>query len=138
MKAKYKLLISFSLIFAVMFLLPLTVLILESDSRNDAGWLFMSFLQINPVLAVALGVLAGTDIKRLWFVPLVAVVIFLPFSLILIKELDGGIFNETAKLKSWLWIKEIGIEIFIYALIYLWLGLLSGAVTVFVKKMKKL
>lgn len=95
-----------------MLILPLLVLH-NVEGRDAMGYLILFFLALNPILAVALGVLAGTDLKALWWLPVGSALVFPPFSWL---SLDGVIW-----------------ELYIYAAIYLGLSAVSAVPTALIK-----
>lgn len=76
-------------------------------------WMFAFFI-VYPVLSAALGILAGTDISRLFWIPLAIAALFpLLFSLA---------------------IGDFVADLYVYSAFYLPLGAITMAVTHFVKK----
>ena len=74
----------------------------------------MLFLAIYPICSIALGVLAGLNIRKSWHLPLAAAVAFLSGAWILI---DMG-----------------ELQFIIYAVAYLSLGVIAMLITYFLKK----
>lgn len=67
--------------FVIMFLPPL--LIARAASECSGMILCMAlFLIVNPIYSVALGILCGRDIRRMWSLPLVSSVAFLAGTLL--------------------------------------------------------
>ena len=61
---------------AVMFVLPFAVARLASECAGMVLCM-MLFLVINPIYSMILGVVAGRDLKTLWYLPLISAVAFL-------------------------------------------------------------
>ncbi len=107
-----KILLAVAAVLSCMLILP--VLVLHNVDGWDAmGYLILFFLVLYPVLAVAIGVLAGTDIKKLWWLPVGSAVLFPPFFWL---SLDGVIW-----------------ELYLYAAIYLGLSALGAVPTALIK-----
>ena len=107
-----KILVAVAAILLCMLVLPL--IILRSVEGWDAmGYLVLFFLILYPVLAVALGILAGTELQRLWWLPVGSALLFPPF--------------------FWLAIAQVVWELYLYAAIYLGLSAVSAAPTALIK-----
>lgn len=90
----------------------LAVTFLEDDS-GMATCLILLFA-LNPIYAICAGVYAGKDIKKLWASPILTALFFL-----------AG---------TWLFL-DIGEKAFLlYALVYLFLGILAMLISMFLKK----
>ena len=88
----------------LMLLLPLAVINL-APADSGMGFCFLLFFLINPLFFIALGILAGTDFQRLWWIPIVSAILFpLFFALV---------------------VQEFVIELFFYSAIYFFAGFLS-------------
>lgn len=107
-----KILFAVAAILLCMLILPLLVLH-NVEGRDAMGYLILFFLVLNPVLAISLGILAGTDLKTLWWLPVGSALVFPPFSWI---SLDGVIW-----------------ALYLYAAIYLGLSAVSAAPTALIK-----
>jgi hypothetical protein len=103
-----KILLSIAAILAVMLILPLCVELFETPAGKQ-GWYFTMFLAINPVFSGVMGLFAGSDVKRLWWVPLATVLCF--------------------PLGFWLSISEIETDIFAYCPIYLGIALVATLIS---------
>ncbi len=90
----------------------LAVWVLKGD--GGMGFSFIQFFAINPLICASLSILAGTEIKRLWFLPFVIAVIF-PFSFSLA-------------------VSEMVWELFIYSVIYLVIGYIMMLITYLIKR----
>ena len=87
-----------------MFILPLIAVRIVS---SDAGMAlcFILFFAVNPLMVIALSVMAGTGLRRLWWIPLLAAVLVPVFFSIIVMDL----------------VKDL----FIYSALYLAVGLLA-------------
>lgn len=88
----------------VMLILPLIAVRIVS---SDAGMAlcFILFFAVNPLMVISLSVMAGTELRKLWWVPLLAAVLFPVFFSIIVTEL----------------VKDL----FVYSVLYLAVGLLA-------------
>lgn len=116
MSVKKKSCIAVVTILVVMFILPLLVVHIVS---SDAGMAlcFILFFAVNPLMVIALSVMAGTELRKLWWSPLLAAVLFPVFFGIVVREL----------------VKDL----FIYSALYLAVGLLAMIGTHFGIKVAK-
>ncbi len=113
MKVTTKILISALTLIVFVMLLPLAEIKLFPDWTGIGLW-FVSFLFVNPVLVVCLGVMAGTDLPKLWWIPLAIAVLF---------PLLFGV-----AIADFVW------ELYVYSAIYLPIGSLAMLGTHFGKK----
>lgn len=104
MSSTKKILIAVSTLLVVMLLLPVLAV---NFAPADAGLAvaFLLFFVIDPLTVLALGVMAGTELRKLWWIPVVSVAVF-PF------------FFSVA-----VW--EPVMELFIYSAMYLPVGVLA-------------
>ena len=104
MKTTKKLIICITLILIFMLILPIVaVKFIPGDS--GMGVCFLLFFIFDPALCIALGIIAGTSIKKLWWIPLAASLAFpLLFSLA---------------------ITEMVWDLFLYSVNYLGVGILA-------------
>ncbi len=100
-----KVLLSIAVLTVVMLILPILVI---QFAPADAGMAlcFILFFALDPVTVIGLGILAGTEIKRLWWIPLVSAIVFPLFFAIAIGELVP--------------------DLFLYSALYLCVGLLAS------------
>lgn len=84
---------------------------------NGMGICFILFYVVNPVFAVLSGMLGGTDVKKLWRLPIYTAMAFL--------------------LGTWLFFDIGEIAFVLYAGVYLVLGLISMMLTVLFENKKK-
>ena len=116
MKIKKKIFIFLTIMFIVLFILPF-ILINISKSHEFMGIMIMLFFVVNPITTAIINSMIGKDIRKLWWVPILFCVSFL--------------------LSYWLILEEIILDLIIYALFYLIIGLIFmiGSLIV-VKKIK--
>ena len=115
MKAWLKALISIALCVAFMLVLPWVALKFGEGLATTGLW-FFAFFALNPMLAVSIGVISGTDARKLWYIPLVVAALFPPLFSLAIADM--------------VW------DLYVYSAIYLPLGVISMVVTHLLKKMK--
>ena len=102
MKALHKVLIAVCSIIVCMLCIPWIATKLAEPTWGMSICLFMFFV-INPLLSIVLGLMAGTELNRLWWIPLGGALVFpLFFSLVV-----------------WSFIPEL----FIYSALYLGVGI---------------
>lgn len=104
MRIKTKMIITFVSLLLFMLLLPWLALRL-SDPTDAMGIFVLAFFVVNPLITVLLSAMAGSDISKLWWLPLAIAVLFPLFFSIAI----GGFV----------------LDLYFYSLIYLLLGALS-------------
>lgn len=107
-----KILLAVAAILVCMLLLPLLVLH-NAQGRDAMGYMVLFFLVLYPVLAVGLGILAGTDPKKRWWLPVASAAIFPPC--------------------FWLSIDGVVWELYIYSTIYLGLSVLAAVPTALIR-----
>lgn len=112
MNTKIKIIISFVTIIFVLLLCP--VIALQFAGENGMAVCLIFFFAVNPVTACALGILAGTDIGKLWWIPVLTAALFAPL--------------------FWIAIGEIVLDLFIYSIGYLVFGILAMLGTHFIRK----
>lgn len=113
MKFKSKVIIMTAVSFTVLLILPL---IFSNLANADAvmGLMMILFFAVNPISSICVNAFIGKDIKRLWWFPISFALLFL--------------------LSYWLVLKEILLDLTIYAVIYLLTGALAMAVSWIVKR----
>ncbi len=90
----------------VIFMLLLPILILRIASADAGmGLCFLLFFLLNPILIIFLGIISGTEIRKLWWIPVASAAVFPFFFAIAVQELI--------------------VELFFYSAIYLSAGVLS-------------
>ena len=104
MKTKSKIIVS--IIFMVICLLVLPAVAIRAVPAEAAmGISFLLFFAVDPFLILVLGITAGTETRRLWWLPVSASIFFpIGFSIAILEPV---------------W------DLFIYAAIYLGVGLLA-------------
>ena len=100
----------------VMLILPLVSVRLVS---SDVGMalLIVLFLILNPATVIVLSIMAGTDIKKLWWTPVLSAVVFPVFCAI--------VFEETV------------VELLVYSGLYLGIGAVAMLGSFFGNRMKQ-
>ncbi len=111
-----KLLICLGIFLAAIVLCPLGFTMLSQlGAWEGIGFLFILNLLLYPIAFGIMGIVAGTDIRKLWFVPVVAAVLYLP--------------------AMWLILRSLVIEFSVYAVIYLIIAVVAMLITHSVIKM---
>ena len=103
MKMKKKIIITFILMAAVLFILPFTF-VKVAEPHEFMGTMILLFFVVNPITAAVIHSMIGTDIRKLWWMP--------------------GLFAVVFLLSYWLVLEEIIIDLTFYAVIYLVIGLI--------------
>ena len=107
-----KILSAVAAILLCMLILP--ALVLQNVQGRDAmGYMVLFLLVLYPALAVGLGILSGTDPKRLWWLPVASAMLFPPFFWI---SLDGAVW-----------------ALYVYSAIYLGLSVLGAVPTALIR-----
>lgn len=78
MKLKTKVIVILASIILFMVSIPILIIRLASNEIS-LGFTFVLFFAICPVLEITLGIISGTDIKKLFIVPFIIAILF-PFS----------------------------------------------------------
>lgn len=84
--------------------------------KDDSGMMvcFILFFVLNPICAICIGAYAGKNIKKLWSLPIITALLFL--------------------VGTWLFF-DMGENAFIlYALVYLFLEIVTMLISMFIKK----
>ncbi|MBE6630308.1 MAG: hypothetical protein E7624_05600 [Ruminococcaceae bacterium] len=95
-------------VLCTMLLLPL-LLLRPADGWDVLGYIIIFFLILYPIQAILLGILAGTNWRLLWGIPVFSALLFPPL--------------------FWIAILDVVWELYIYAAIYLGLGALATITT---------
>ena len=103
-----RIIVVMTVIFAILLIAPLAVLNF-ANPMDGMGLMFLLFFAVNPVASIFVGILSGASVKKLWWTPLLFGVMFL--------------------LCCWLALQEIVLDLVVYAVIYLLLGMIAMAVT---------
>ena len=113
MKIKNKVIITIITELIVLFVLPL--LFLHLSKPNDAmGLMILCFFLINPIASATNSSFVGKDIKKLWWLPISFALVFL--------------------LSYWIVLKEIILDLIIYAIVYMLEGFLAMAISFLVAR----
>ena len=111
MKILYKIIAFFVSLVAIMLVLPSLLLLLPADA--GMGMMFILFLVICPVYSVFVGALAATDLKKLFWMPVVEAALFPALFAIVVKG----------------WVPEL----YAYSVVYLVVAYLVIAIAFIVK-----
>ena len=104
MKVKTKIIITAVTIILFMLILPWAAITLVEDLATTGLW-FFAFFAVNPLIVIALSIMAGTDLPKLWWIPLGIAALFPPLFGIAIGEFVP--------------------DLYAYSVIYLLLGLVA-------------
>ena len=110
---KTKLFIILTIMFFVLLMIPLVLINLAKPHEFMGVMIFLFFI-INPIATAIINFMIGKDIKKLWWIPILFCVVFL--------------------LSYWLMLKEIVLDLLLYAGFYLIIGLLFMSISQFIKK----
>lgn len=113
MKVRAKIIVAVVTIVLFMFALPWAAIELVEGLATTGLW-FFAFFTVNPLLVICLSIMAGTEIRKLWWIPLVIAALF-PL-----------LFSAA--------IGEIVWDLYVYSAIYLPIGVLAMIGTHFGKK----
>ena len=113
MKIKKKLIIITTLMFLVLFIIPF-ILINLSKSHEFMGIMILLFFIINPISTIIINSIIGKDIKKLWYIPILFSIIFL--------------------ILYWILLKEIILDLTVYAISYLVIGIITMLISYFISK----
>lgn len=113
MKVRTKIVVAVVAIVLFMFALPWAAIELVEGLATTGLW-FFAFFTVNPLLVICLSIMAGTELRKLWWIPLVIAALFpLLFS---------------AAIGELVW------DLYVYSAIYLPVGVLAMLGTHFGKK----
>ena len=113
MKTITKIIIFASVVIGVTLVLPLVV-IMAAPADFGMGFCMLLFFAANPLLSIGVGILAGTEIKKLWWMPVVSAICFAIFFSFVIFEFV--------------------VELYVYSVIYALLGATAMALTALILK----
>ena len=111
-----KIVIAVSTLIVAMLILPILVVKLAPADFGMALCLIL-FFAVEPFVVMSLGVMAGTEIRKLWWIPVVSAAVFPLFFGVAVGELV--------------------VELFVYSAIYLCMGALAMLGTYYVVKRGK-
>lgn len=104
MKLMTKIIIAISTLLITMLVTPLLIVNL-APADMGMGLIFMLFFAIDPFAIIILSIMAGTDLRRLWWIPIVgALCLPLGYSVV---------------------IQEFVVELFVYSALYIGAGLIA-------------
>lgn len=104
MKLMTKIIIAISTLLITMLVTPLLIVNL-APADMGMGLIFMLFFAIDPLAIIILSIIAGTDLRRLWWIPIVgALCLPLGYSVV---------------------IQEFVVELFAYSALYIGAGLIA-------------
>lgn len=104
MKIRTKIIMAVVTIVLFMFVLPWAAIELVEGLATTGLW-FFAFFTVNPLLVICLSIMAGTELRKLWWIPLAIAALFpLLFS---------------AAISEFVW------DLYVYSVIYLPVGLLA-------------
>lgn len=115
MKIKNKIVLAISIILIVTIILPLLIAFLAIGLDGFGLLLLLMFIG-NPITAIFLGILSAADIKKLYWIPILLPVVFI--------------------LSYWIILQGIILELIIYAIFYLLIGLITMKITKLIKNKK--
>ena len=110
---KKKMIITFMIMLAVLFILPFIV-VKAVEPHEFMGSMILLFFVVNPITAAVINSMIGKDIRKLWWMPALFAIVFL--------------------LSYWLVLEEIIIDLIFYAVIYLIIGLIFMIGSLFVAR----
>ena len=113
MELKKKIKIMSVIMLTVLFILPL-ILINIVKSYEFMGIMIILFFVVNPITSVIINSMIGKDIKRIWWIPIFFCIIFL--------------------LSYWIILKEIILDLIVYTIGYLVIGVIFMFVSFFSSK----
>lgn len=64
---------------------PSVWMLLSTEPTAAMGIIFLSILGFNPMFSIAIGAIAGSDIKGLWYAPFITFIVFIPYSCWLLR-----------------------------------------------------
>lgn len=108
MKLWVKISVSLATLILVMVILPLVIIKLFPSWAGIGLWL-ICFFAVNPSLIIGLGIVAGLDVRKLWWLPIISALLF--------PVLFGAVIND------WVW------DLYVYSAIYLVIGIVTMLAT---------
>lgn len=113
MTVKKKILISVITVVTIFLILPVLVLNL-AKAEIGLPLILILFFAINPIAEIFLGIIAGTDLQKLWWISVLATICF-------------PLFFSLASL-------DFVLELFIYSAVYLVIGITTMLIVFFIKR----
>ena len=86
MKVWYKISLSVITLLLIMFVCPILVMNFL-EPLTGFGWLFILMFIVNPIVSLCLGILAGTNIHKLWWIPFLIFLSFFVFYSIVLESI---------------------------------------------------
>lgn len=107
------------IVITIIFILVITPLLFIklAQPHEFMGTMILLFFIINPVLAIFVNSMVGKDVNKLWSLPLIFSIVFL--------------------VSYWFVLKEIILDLVVYALMYLIIGIIVMFISFFVSKKKQ-
>ena len=107
------------IVITIIFILVITPLLFIklAQPHDFMGTMILLFFIINPVLAIFVNSMVGKDVNKLWSLPLIFSIVFL--------------------VSYWFVLKEIILDLVVYALMYLIIGIIVMFISFFVSKKKQ-
>lgn len=87
MKLKNKIIISIMIIVLFMLVIPYIVGRM-ADAQSALGILLILLYVLNPLISIILGIIIGKDYKKIWYIPIIEVLLFLLFFYIVFGEVS--------------------------------------------------
>lgn len=113
MKLKKKITIAVISMFFVLTIIPF-IFINLAQPYEFMGVMILLFFVVNPIAAVIINSMIGNDVKKLWWIPIFFCIMFL--------------------VSYWLILKEIILDLTVYAISYLVIGFIFMFVSKFVAR----
>ena len=113
MKLKKKIIIAVTIMFLVLTIIPF-IFINLSQPHEFMGVMMLLFFVVNPIATATINSMIGNDVKKLWWMPILFCIMFL--------------------LSYWLILKEIILDLTIYAIGYLVIGFIFMFISKFISR----
>lgn len=107
------------IVISMIIILAITPLIFIklAQPHEFMGIMILLFFVVNPIASIFLNSMVGRDIKKLWWTPMMFCIIFL--------------------LSYWFVLKEIILDLMVYAMIYLIIGIIVMLISFFISRKRK-
>lgn len=102
---------------AVLMFLPVMLIGLLADDDSVMGWCIVDFYVASPLFSVFIGIFSGGQLKRLWFLPIIAAALFWA--------------------AAWCFLSAGDFSFIMYALCYAAVGEIAALFTFLVKKSRR-
>lgn len=90
-----RILVAIPIILLCLFLLPYLAF-RSATGWDELGYFIIFFFIVFPALAVFLGILAGTDIKKLWLLPVISAILCPPALWLSLGAIEWGLYLYAA------------------------------------------